>query len=88
VPQTFVVPPPPHVWGVEHAPQFGSTRGMPQLSLPATGPQFFPRRAQNSVCDSGRHPQTFAVVLPQSSVAAQVPQLEMMRRVPQLSLAM
>ncbi len=58
-PHTWDTPPPPHVCGAVHEPQFTALRRLPQLSGPLTDPQFFPRRAQNCPALSGVQPQTF-----------------------------
>ncbi|QSQ22932.1 hypothetical protein JY651_48900 [Pyxidicoccus parkwayensis] len=56
-PQTFEVPPPPHVWGLMQ---------VPQVYVPPqpfeTVPQFFPEHAV--LCGITVHPHTFGVPLP------------------------
>jgi hypothetical protein len=66
------------------APHETPLRVVPQLSVPFTTPQFFPRREQNVVSDSGVQTQTLAV---QTSVPMQVPQVAV-RPTPQLSSAL
>jgi hypothetical protein len=65
-PQTFTVPPPPHVCGIVHVPQLATVRIAPQLSLAITLPQFLPTRVQNVVFDSATQlgPHTFATPPP------------------------
>lgn len=60
--QTLV---PPHVSGSVHAPHETPVRAAPQLSVPATAPQFFPRREQNAGFVSGAQPHWLAVTPPQ-----------------------
>jgi hypothetical protein len=43
------------VFGATQAPQLDTVLGMPQLSLLATIPQFFARRAQKAMSVSGAH---------------------------------
>ena len=54
-PHTLAVPPPPHVSGSVHVPQLVTVRAAPQLSVPLTEPQFFPRSEQNAPSLSGVH---------------------------------
>jgi hypothetical protein len=56
----------------------------PQLSAAVTEPQFFPRREQNVVFDSGVHTQTLLAL--QVSVPEQAPQETLARLAPQLSV--
>jgi hypothetical protein len=87
-PQTFAVPPPPHVAGAVHDPQETTVRLAPQLSGAVRPPQFFKSRPQNAASDSGAQPQRFAPPPPQvTPVPEQVPQLATVRPVPQLSAA-
>lgn len=67
-PQTFEVPPPPHVWGAEHEPH---EIVVPQPS--PNGPQFFPDAA-HVFGMQGASPQTFAPPPPQICGAMHVPQ--------------
>src|SRR5262245_39391878 len=48
-PQTFAMPPPPHVCGEVHVPHDETVRVAPQLSAPVTAPQLLPRREQKLV---------------------------------------
>jgi hypothetical protein len=48
LPQTFAVPPPPHVLGEVHVPHDPTVRALPQLSVPETEPQFLLKRPQNA----------------------------------------
>src|SRR5437773_705298 len=67
VPQTLAVPPPPHVEGDAQLPPELTVRLLPQLSVPVTLPQFFPRREQKAPSDSGVQvlpPQTLATPPP------------------------
>ena len=74
-PQTFTVPVPPQVSVPAHVPHATLLRAAPQLSLPLTFPQFFPRRAQKAAVPSGVQPHTFAVPPPPHVVfALQLPQ--------------
>jgi hypothetical protein len=59
-PHTFVVPPPPQVWGVVHVPHDVTVRLVPQLSFAVTPPQFFPSRVQNVASFSPVQPHTLA----------------------------
>src|SRR5688572_12946379 len=52
-PQTLGVPPPPQVWGEVQVRQATPAREAPQLSVPLSEPQFFPRRMQKAVLVSG-----------------------------------
>src|SRR5205814_718100 len=74
-PHTPIVPLPPQVCGEVHMPQLSTDRGAAQLSVPESGPQFFPMRAQNCGSVSLTQPQTFAVTAPQLCGAAHTPQL-------------
>ena len=85
--QTLGAEPPPQLWGAAQAPHEATVRLAPQLSVPATWPQFFPWRAQNAGLDSGVQPQTFASEAPQVCEAGQVPQEVTVRLAPQLSVA-
>jgi hypothetical protein len=86
-PQTFVAPPPAQVWGAVQVPQDATERAAPQLSVPATAPQFFPRRVQKPESVSGVQPQTFAVPPPaQVWGAVQAPHDVTVREAPQLSV--
>jgi hypothetical protein len=60
-PQTFVAPPPPHVFGDAQAPHEATVRDRPQLSVPKSEPQSLPSRVQNAVSLSAAQPHTFAV---------------------------
>ena len=64
-------------------PQLGAVRGCPQLSVPLSEPQFFPKRAQNAGFDSGVQAQVLAV--PHEVPGPQVPQLATVRMALQLS---
>jgi hypothetical protein len=87
-PQTFAVPPPPHVCGVVHVPQLVTVRIEPQLSAAVTLPQFLPRRVQNAVFDSAAQPHTLVVPPPPHVCGVvHVPQLVTVRITPQLSAA-
>jgi hypothetical protein len=86
-PHTFVVPPPPQLWGKVHAPQ-SVVRAVPQLSGAVRLPQSFPRRAQNAGLVSAVQPHTFDVPPPpQVCGAVHVPHEATVRDVPQLSAA-
>jgi hypothetical protein len=62
-PQTFAVPPPPHVCRSVHVPQV-AVRVVPQLSAAVRAPQFFPSRPQKAVSLSLVQPHTFGVPPP------------------------
>ena len=75
VPHTFATPAPPQVAGAVQAPQELSIRGVPQLSVALTLPQFFPRREHKLASLSGVHvmpPQAASV----SVGAIAMPELE------------
>jgi hypothetical protein len=84
----LVVPPPPQLSGAVQVPHELTVRDAPQLSVPLTLPQFFPRRAQNAPSVSAvQAPQTLAVPPPpQLSGAVQVPHELTVRDAPQLSV--
>jgi hypothetical protein len=86
-PHTFTVPPPPQVCGAVQVPQL-TVRIVPQLSAPATCPQFLPIRVQKAAFVSAMQfgPHTF-ITLPPPHVcgAVHVPQLATVRIAPQLS---
>jgi hypothetical protein len=87
-PHTFATPPPMHVCGAVHMPQFITLRIMPQLSGPMNCPHALPSRMQNAVSDSGVHgvPHTLAVPAPPQVIGVlHVPQLATIRIAPQLS---
>jgi hypothetical protein len=86
-PQTFALPPPPHVFGEVQLPQELTVRVFPQLSVPVTLPQFLPSLEQNAAFDSAVHPHTLAVPPPPHVLGrAQVPHGLTVRGVPQLSV--
>jgi hypothetical protein len=86
-PHTFATPPPPHVCGAVHVPQFAVCI-VPQLSAAITIPQLLPLRLQKVVSDSGVHtvPQTFGVPPPPHVMPIEhVPHIAPVRGAPQLS---
>ena len=64
MPQTLAVPAPPQVCVEGHVPQELTVRGLLQLSVPMTWPQFLPTLVQNAVSLSAVQPHTFAVPPP------------------------
>jgi hypothetical protein len=82
-PHTFAVPPPAHVCGDVHVPQFTLLRAVPQLSVPDTVPQFLPNLEQNVLSLSGMQ-QTFEAV--HTCGVVQVPHVTVLLA-PQLSAA-
>jgi hypothetical protein len=88
-PHTLAVPPPPHVAGdVQPAPKLQSAtlRDAPQLSLPATVPQFLPLAVQKAASVCGVQPHTFGVLRPHVHPVAHAPH-PTVREPPQLSFA-
>ncbi len=80
-------PPPPQVCGLAHVPQEGTERGLPQVSVPLTAPQFFPSRVQNAASVSATQPHTLATPPPPHVWGlAQVPHDATERGLPQLSV--
>jgi hypothetical protein len=87
-PQTLAVCA-PQMSGAAQLPQV-AVRLAPQLSLAVNEPQFFPYRVQNCASVSGVHtglPHTLATVAPHVCGGVHVPQLAMVRTVPQESVA-
>jgi hypothetical protein len=86
-PQTFAVPPPPHVCGAVHVPQF-TVRAMPQLSVTPTMPHVFPRPEQMAASLCGMQPQVLGTPPPPQVLGGMhVPQVAV-RDAPQLSVAL
>src|SRR4029453_3969389 len=78
------------VWGEVQLPQELTVRGLPQLSLPETLPQFLPRRAQKAALLSGVHWQMLLALhvcgetqAPHELTVRGAPQLSVPETVPQ-----
>ncbi len=81
--------PPPHVSGFVQVPQLTLVRVIPQLSVPVNVPHSALLSAQNSASDSGVQPQVLGTLgdpPPHVSGLVQVPQLTLVRVIPQLSV--
>ena len=78
--------PPLQTWGQLQLPQF-TVREVPQLSGAVLLLQFFPRREQKVVFDSGVQTQVLVALQVSAGATVQVPQLATVRDTPQASLA-